>query len=284
MRKYFLAAATFIFVAYLAGIAFLYVEQRHLEYHFSPQHADIQAAGIANLQERIITTTDGEHLIVWHVPPRLNKPVLLYFPGNNDNLSHPGRRLAFRNLTADGTGLLALSYRGEGGSSGSPTESGLHLDALALYEEGVHLYGADRLVAMGHSLGTGVASWLATEKKVRALILEAPYTSTAAIAQMRYWYAPINLLMTDQFHTDRIISQLKVPVLILHGDHDSVIPLNEGKKLYELAPSPKRLVIFNGAGHENLQHYGATGQIQDFLGLAESRKLDNSQVLIVPEA
>jgi hypothetical protein len=283
MRRYLSLIATFLFVVYLAGIGFLYIEQRHLEYHFSSQHADVRMAGIPNLQERTIATADGQHLIVWHVPPHLNKPVLLYFPGNAGNLSHPERRLAFRNLTADGTGLLAVNYRGEGGSSGSPTEAGLHLDALALYNEGLRLYGAERLVAMGHSLGSGVAAQLAVEKKVQALILEAPYMSTAAIAQMRYWYAPISLLMTDQFHTDRIIGQLKTPLLILHGDRDTMIPLDEGKRLYELAASPKRLVIFNGAGHENMQHYGATQQIQDFLKSVQEGRLGRSQTIIVPE-
>ena len=195
------------------------------------------------------------------MPPRARKTVLLYFPGNAGNLGHPERVYAFKKLTADGTGLLAVSYRGYGGSTGSPTEAGLRLDAFALYEEGVRRYGMQRLFAFGHSLGSGIAAQLALEKDLRGLILEAPYTSAAAIAQARYWYVPVKYLMLDQFRTDEIIGKIDEPILILHGDRDQVIPFAHGQKLYELARALKRLVVIKDAGHDNLQRMGATEEI-----------------------
>ena len=106
------------------------------------------------------------------------------------------------------------------------------------------------------------------------LILEAPYTSAAAIAQERYWYVPVRYLMLDQFRTDEIIGKIKVPVLILHGDADSVIPASQGQKLYRLAHAPKRFVLFTGGQHDNLQRLGATEQIQEFIKAAQAKTLD----------
>jgi len=264
---------TFVILAiYATALAYLFVNQRALLYPLKAELADISRTGIARLEQIKIKTSDNEQLIVWLVPPRNNKAVLLYFPGNAGNLAHPERVYAFKKLTADGTGLLAVSYRGYGGSSGHPTEDGLRLDALALYDEGVRRYGAQQLFAFGHSLGSGVAAKLALEKKVAGLILEAPYTSTAAIAQKRYWYVPISLLMLDQFHTEEIIDKINAPILILHGDQDKVIPVSEGQKLFELAKEPKQLVIFAGGKHDNLQHLGATADIHKFILSARAEK------------
>jgi alpha-beta hydrolase superfamily lysophospholipase len=271
LRKFVGRAVLGAVIIYVISLSFLFVQQRELLYPLKAEIADVPAAKIPRLEQIKIKTADNETLIVWHVPPRNSKAVLLYFQGNADNLGHPERVYAFKKLTANGTGLLAVSYRGYGGSSGHPTEEGLHLDALALYDEGVRRYGADRLFAFGHSLGSGVAAKLALEKKVMGLILEAPYTSAAAVAQAQYWYVPVRLLMLDQFRTDGIIGRIDAPVLILHGDQDRVIPVKHGQKLYELAREPKRLAIFKGAGHDNLQRSGATEEIQDFIVRVEKK-------------
>jgi alpha-beta hydrolase superfamily lysophospholipase len=282
MRKFFYRGTIAALAIYLALLGYLFINQSDLLYHFSPQHAAVAAAKIPNLEELVLATQDGEHLVAWSVPPRGNKPVLLYFPGNAGNLGHPERVYAFKKLTANGTGLLAVSYRGYGGSTGHPTENGLNLDALALYNEGVKRYGMARLFAYGHSLGTGVAAKLAFEKKVQGLILEAPFTSAAAVAQSRYWYVPVSLLMQDRFRTDAIIGKISVPVLILHGEQDPVIPVSHGQKLFELARAPKRLVIFKTGKHDNLQHLGATEQIQEFVMDVQAKKLKSEETRRLP--
>ena len=124
-----------------------------------------------------LTTADGERLVAWVVPPRTGKPVLLYFHGNAGNLGRPVRLARFRALTEDGTGLFAVNYRGYGGSTGSPTEEGLHLDARAAYGAAAERFGAGRLIGYGESLGTGVVLKLAAEAPLQAVILEAPYLS-----------------------------------------------------------------------------------------------------------
>ena len=108
----------------------------------------------------------------------------------------------FRELIADGTGIVALSYRGYAGSSGQPSEQGLLQDAAAAYAFTAARYRADKIVVWGFSLGSGVAVALAAEQPVGRLILEAPYTSIADVAASAFWFAPVRLLMRDQFRSD----------------------------------------------------------------------------------
>lgn len=117
-------------VGYLTIVALLYLAQRSLMYFPETARTSPAAAGLPQAEELELATEDGERVIVWHVPPREGKPVILYFHGNGGSLRLRAAR--FRALTADGTGLLALSYRGYGGSSGRPTESGLISDARAV--------------------------------------------------------------------------------------------------------------------------------------------------------
>ena len=174
------------------------------------------AAGFPEAEEHVLTTADGEKVIVWHVPAKPGHPVVLYFHGNGDFLA--GFFGRFRDLIADGTGLVALSYRGYAGSSGQPSEQGLLLDAAAAYAFTTARYGADRIVVWGFSLGTGVAVALAAEHPVGKLILEAPYTSTLDVAAVvcsdscRFGW-----LMRDQFHSDQRIARVTAPLLIMHG-------------------------------------------------------------------
>src|SRR5262245_49492347 len=118
-------------VFYCGMVALLYLTQRSLQYFPERFRTSPAAAGLPQADEVVLDTADGERVIVWHVPPRGEKPVVLYFHGNGASLRWRSER--FRTLTADGTGLVALSYRGYGGSSGSPTETGLIDDALAAY-------------------------------------------------------------------------------------------------------------------------------------------------------
>ena len=143
-------------------------------------------------------------------PPQEGKPVHLYFHGNGGSLRHRLER--FRALTADGSGLVALSYRGYGGSSGHPTEDGLITDADTAYDFATARYPPERIVLWGESLGTGVAVALAADKPVGRVILQSPFTSTADIAAARYWYVPVRLLMKDQFRSDLRIAKVTAPV------------------------------------------------------------------------
>jgi fermentation-respiration switch protein FrsA (DUF1100 family) len=211
----------------------------------------------------MLDTADGERLVAWHIAPQADKPVVIYFHGNGGSLRYRVGR--FHDLAADGTGLLALSYRGYGGSSGSPTEAGLIADARAAYGYATARYPAGRIALWGESLGSGVAVALAAEQPVARMVLEAPFTSAADVGAAAYWFIPVRLLMKDQFRSDLRIGKVTAPVLVLHGDRDAVVPFALGERLFGLITAPKRLARFKGGGHEGLDAFGALDVARKFL-------------------
>ncbi len=250
-------------ICYAGIVGLMYLAQRSLMYFPETRRTAPADAGLPEAREVVLDTADGSRVIVWDVAPKGGKPVFLYFHGNGGSLRYRVQR--FKNLIADGSGLVALSYRGYGGSSGSPSEEGLLADADATYAFARAQYPAARLVVWGESLGTGVAVALAAENKIDALVLEAPYTSTADIAFSAYPFIPVSLLMKDQFRSDARIGKVNAPILILHGQRDNIIPFAYGRRLFELAPEPKRFVPFPHGEHENLDAHGAQAAVRDFL-------------------
>ncbi len=125
------------------------------------------------------------------------------------------REERFRDLVDDGSGLVALSYRGYCGSSGRPTEKGLIEDAKATYTFAVGHYPAERLVLWGESLGSALAIALAAENPVGCLVLEAPFTSAVDVGARQYWFVPLRLLMSDQFRSDLWVGKVRAPVLVV---------------------------------------------------------------------
>jgi fermentation-respiration switch protein FrsA (DUF1100 family) len=265
MYRIFKLLALGCLLAYLGVLATLYVRQREMMYPRDPAKADIATAGLAAAEEVSVATADGERLVAWAVPPRAGRPVVLYFHGNAGNLGRGGRIERFRGLTEDGTGLFAVSYRGYGGSTGMPSEEGLLQDARAAYGAAAARFGAGKLIGYGESLGTGVVLKLAAEVPFQAVVLEAPYRSTLAVAQGLYPYLPLGLVMKDQFRSDTVIGRVRAPLLFLHGERDPVIPFAQGQQLYELANAPKRFLRFPAGRHSDLPRYGSIGEVRHFL-------------------
>ncbi|HMK69710.1 MAG TPA: alpha/beta hydrolase [Xanthobacteraceae bacterium] len=248
---------------YLGLAAALYLAQRSLMYFPETIRTTPAQAGLSEAEEVTLTASDGVESVVWHVSPRDGKPVILYFHGNGGALRFRAGR--FRKLIRDGIGLVALEYRGYGGLSGSPSEAGLVADAEAAYAFAAARYPLQQLVPWGESLGSGVAVALAAIKPVGRVILEAPFTSTAALAAARYWFMPVGLLMKDQFHSDERIGKITAPVLILHGVQDGIVPYAMGERLFDLTKAPKHIVRFLDGGHEDLDANGALHAVSRFL-------------------
>ena len=247
---------------YLGIGVMMYFTQRALMYFPDRARTPPAAAGFPQAQEVMLDTADGERVIAWHVPPRGDKPVVIYFHGNGGALNLRVDR--FTRLTAGGTGLLALSYRGYGGSTGKPTEAGLIEDARAAYAYAAERYPG-RIVAWGESLGSGVAVALAAEQPVSRLILDAPFTSAVDIAAAAYFFLPVRLLMKDQFRSDLRIKNVKAPVLILHGEADTIIPIRYGERLLAMVPGKKRMVRYPEGWHVDLDRHGAMDAALKFL-------------------
>jgi len=262
-RKLLIGIAIAALCVYAGIASVLYVKQRSLMYFPDTSHVTPAQAGLPQAEEVALTAADGVGSTAWHIAPQNDKPVILYFHGNGGALQYRVER--FKRLIADGVGLVALEYRGFGGNGGSPSEHGLIADAEAAYAFVAARYPAKQIVLWGESLGSGVATAIAAEKPVGRVILEAPFTSTAAIASIRYWYLPVRLLMKDQFHSDERIGKVTAPLLILHGFQDQTVPYAMGERLFELANQPKHIVKFLDGGHEDLDANGALHAVARFL-------------------
>jgi fermentation-respiration switch protein FrsA (DUF1100 family) len=256
--------AIVVAAGYCAGLVLLFVKQRAMLFPIpTTERTAPAAAGFPQAEEQILTTSDGEKVIVWHVAPKPGRSVVLFFPGNGDFLAGLAGR--FKAITADGAGLVALSYRGYAGSSGAPSEDGLLRDAAAAYSFATARYDARRIVAWGFSLGTGVAVAVAAEHPVGKLILEAPYTSIADVAASHFRLVPVRLLIQDPFHSDERIARVTAPLLIVHGAQDQTIPIAFGEKLFALAHEPKQFVRIPDGGHDDLGNFGVADIARNFI-------------------
>jgi uncharacterized protein len=248
VRIALMAVAGIVIALYLAALVFMAVEQRKFQYHPSGENVAPASVGLPAFSVRQIRTTDGENLTAWYAPPAQGRPLILYFHGNAGALSE--RNLRFQRLTATGDGLLAIAFRGYPGSTGTPTEEGLHTDAEAAWREARNLGFEGRdIVVMGESLGSAVAVALASSHSVAALALDSTFPSTVDVAAARYWMFPVRLLMQDQFRSDLLIKNVRAPVLMVHGAADTAIPMYFGERLFALADEPKKFVRVEGAEH-----------------------------------
>ncbi|HRC27668.1 MAG TPA: alpha/beta fold hydrolase, partial [Alphaproteobacteria bacterium] len=201
-----------------------------------------------------VKTDDGLALEGWFFPPPEDsaKPVLVYFHGNAGSIQNRGP--VVRPWMEDGYGVLLVEYRGYGGNPGSPSEEGLYEDARAwLGWLAGHGIADGRVIVYGESLGSGVAVQMAMEHPgLLAVVLQSAYTSLPDVARLSYPYVPVNLLMKDRFETLDKIGSLNVPVLLLHGARDPLIPVAQANALYEAAVEPKRIVVFPEGRHNDL--------------------------------
>jgi uncharacterized protein len=251
-------------VGYLGCLVVLFLAQRSLLFPAPPTGRTAPTdAGFAEAEEHVLTSADGEKIIVWHVPAKAGRPVVVFFPGNGDSLAGCVGR--FRGITSGGIGLVALSYRGYAGSSGHPSEQGLLEDGDAAYVFTAARYSADQIVVWGFSLGTGVAVAIAAEHPAAKLILEAPYSSIADVAASHFPFVPVRWLLRDPFHSDRRMQRVTMPLLIMHGERDDTIPIGFGERLFALARGPKQFVRFPQGGHDDLGNYGAVETARQFI-------------------
>jgi hypothetical protein len=250
--------------AYGVLVGALYVFQRHLLYFPGverPELGDLAALGV---REVTLKTADGLSLLSWYVPPRDGHSVIAYLHGNGGHIGYRAERLRW--FARNGYGVLMVEYRGYGGNPGTPSESGLVTDGVAALDflggEGI---APNRLVIYGESLGSGVAVLLVARRQVASLILEAPFTSVAEVAQYHYLFMPASALVRDRFDSLAMIGEVKAPILVLHGEQDRVVPLRFGRALFDAAPEPKELWLSRDAGHEDLVRHGAFEAVLDFL-------------------
>lgn len=241
---------TVLVIVALAFPALMYFMQDSLLFHPQPLN-EIQrkaiAARFAGVEE-IVLQGDGARLHAWHVKGQLAKPLVIYFGGNAEDVSWMIESARSR---TPGVGWLLVSYRGYGGSDGAPSEETISADALRWYDHAVKDLGAARVIAFGRSLGSGAAVFLASQRKVDAVVLVTPFDSLVEVAKHHYPYLPVSLMLRHRFDSARLAPKLAMPLLCLAAERDDVIPAAHARRLYEAWGGPKRWILLDGAGHNS---------------------------------
>lgn len=248
-------AATVVAFYLLIALAALF-GQRRLMYVPDRRHVIPSELGLGGVVERVIEAPDGARVIAWHGRARPGHPTILYFHGNAGSLSNRSERI--RKYMDAGRGVFMMTYRGYGGSTGSPSEAANVADAGRAYDMLV-ADGVDPtdIMIYGESLGTGVAVQIAATRRAGGLILDAPFTSIVDVAQRIYPYLPVRPFLWDRYETIDRIGQVDMPVLIVHGGRDDIIPIAMGRTVFAAANEPKTFVEFPDAGHSDHHLFGS---------------------------
>lgn len=255
-----------LFSLYMGVALALYFLQRKLVFSPNPTYVSPDDIELKGIDEVVLKTKkEGFKLFSWYAKAAPNKPTLLFFHGNGGNVAN--REEKFRQLMAEGYGVFMLGYRGFGGSEGKPSEEAFVKDAFLAYDYLRETIGLNetQIVIYGESIGTSVATQLAARVEAKALVLEAPMSSVTAVAQARYPYLRVRPFLRDRFESDRHIASISMPLLIVHGKEDQVIPLEFGKALFEAAIEPKQMEVIEGAGHNDLYEHPLVEKVVRFL-------------------
>ena len=236
--KYLYLALSSIILAYIIIVLFTYLYQRKLLYH--PSENNYTGDEIQFEYKEVFIEVDKDiKLKSWFLKKNVKKDkTILYFHGNAGDLTNRVHKL--NELNKLNVNILIISWRGFSGNPGKPTEKNLYNDAKKsvewLNEAGVK---NKNIILYGESLGTGVATELGQDNSFAGIVLESPFTSIADAAKIYYPYLPVNLLLKDRYDSIKKIKNIKIPILIMHGKKDNIVPFFMGEKLYQMANEPK---------------------------------------------
>ena len=217
-----------LLLAYAAICAFMYSQQKSLLYFPQIENRDYSKQ-FESLEMQFIN--EDIHLHGWGNINNVNSenPLLIYYGGNGDEASRNMpliSRLGLKNF-------LVMNYRGYGRSEGEPSEKVLKHDALFVLDELTKHYGINSgsIILAGRSLGSGIATYVASEREVAKVILITPYDSIINVAKKRFPFLPVSLLMNQRFESDKLAPAIKEPVLCLIAEHDRVVPNQHAHRL-----------------------------------------------------
>jgi uncharacterized protein len=249
--------------------------QRHLIYFPDESSVPPAATVIDGARDITLHTDDGLELGAWFVPasgPGATDRgmAVLLAPGNGGNRA--GRAGFAEELRRRGLAVLLMDYRGYGGNPGSPSEEGLARDAAAAVEALEDLgYPAERTIYFGESLGSGVVAALQARRPPAGMVLRSPFTELADVGDRHYPWLPVRLLLRDRFPVLEHLADSEVPVTVVYGDRDSVVPTELSARVADEAPALVERVVLQGADHNDAAMFGprvagAVARLADHVG------------------
>ncbi len=260
VRKIIFWVLAYAVSIYLGAIFFLYMNQRALQYTAGKGLVSLEEAGIDKAR-LLVVPTDLISVRGWYIPPEEGKPVIVYYSGNSGSFTSFYRRFAL--MSADGYGFVGFDYRGFPMSPGAISEQNILMDSLAVFDWAAQT-GAP-LVIWGRSLGSGPATYVASLRDAKVLVLETPFTAAVDVAAERYPFIPLAGIMKDTFLAREWIKNVQEPVFVAHGTADRVIPVHDGEDLFEMAPNGQELWIVEGGTHSSLWSDGLWGRVKAFI-------------------
>jgi len=263
-------ALAVVLLAVVIVLGLIWISQRRLIY-FPAQAVPDPATILPGIEEVTYQTEDGLTLAAWFVPAMgdANGGTVVIFNGNAGNRADRVPLAAA--LAGRGFSVLLADYRGYGGNPGKPSETGLAADARAAvtYLKTRGDVDANRLAYFGESLGAAVALGLAEDEAPVALVLRSPFTSLPDVGAVHYPFLPVSLLLWDDYPNLATIPSVDVPTLIIAGSADGIIPIEQSRDLYEAAPGPKRLVVIDGADHNDHALTSGTELVDEIVAFLE---------------
>ena len=264
-------AAGYLVVSVAVLLALIWTVQRRLMYFPARDVPAPGAIGLTGVEPVTFETRDGLPLGGWFFPVSgsSTSATVLVFNGNAGNRVH--RVPLALALHRHGLQVLLVDYRGYGGNPGAPSENGLAHDSRAAraYLAGRPDVDRSRLVYFGESLGTAVAIDLAVEHPPAALVLRSPFTSMADLGRYHYRFLPFGLLLRDRFAAIDQIQRIRVPLLVIAGRDDRIVPIENSRRVYDAAVAPKTLLVLPDADHNDYELLAGDEMIQAILRLLQ---------------
>lgn len=264
MSRTMISTAGYVVVIAVAVLALIWTLQRRLMYFPVGGVPTAAELGLTGVEPVTFETTDGLGLSGWFFAASGPSPpvTVVVFNGNAGNRAHRAPLAAA--LRRHGLQVLLVDYRGYGGNPGAPSKNGLAADARAAraYVAGRPDVDRSRIVYFGESLGTAVAVDLAVEHPPAALVLRSPFTSMRELGQHHYPFLPVGLLLRDRFAAIDQIQRVRVPLLVIAGGHDRIVPIDNSRRLYDAAVAPKTLFVLPDADHNDYELLAGDQMIQ----------------------
>jgi uncharacterized protein len=247
--------AALVMVGLLAAVlvGLIWSQQRRLIYFPWPDRLPAASSVLTGSQEVVVATEDGLHLGGWFLPAQGGRPAPAVLVCNGNGGNRALRAPLATALSGAGLSVLLFDYRGYGGNPGRPSEDGLAADARAAqaWVAARPEVDPDRIAYFGESLGAAVALRLAVERPPAALILRSPFTSLTDVGRLHYPWLPVKWLLSDRYGSAARVAQLSVPLLVIAGERDQIVPAALSRQLYDAASAPKRFVLVPGADHND---------------------------------